>query len=165
MKISLLLISLAMVCGGASVCVCASELAGSQPGVKTGYDSIRVSTSGAEGEPRKPIRVRIDFAGLPASGAAITYTTEGGLALESAAQTRLSADSRGSAQDTVTVQAGTAGVYFLNVFAHVPGGSKAASIPVTVGNAVYTPRPAPGKSAVGTDGQRVLEMPAQETRD
>jgi hypothetical protein len=138
--------------------------ASAQTGSSTGKDYGRVSVRAAipaQGSPDSPVKVQLDFAGLPAAGASITYTTEGGLTLTSAASKRLTPDSKGRSHDTVVVRAAAAGVYFLNVFASADGVTQAVSIPVTVGTAILKPRAA---SAVTTPtGGRTIDMPAQQT--
>jgi hypothetical protein len=113
------------------------------------------------GAPGAPVSVQLDYTGLPKAGAAVTYMTEGGLTLGSAAQTQLTPDATGTAHDTVVVQAKSAGVYYLNVFTNADGVSNAVSIPVTVGSAVLKPRAA--KATATPSGNSVIEMPAQQT--
>ncbi|WP_321800301.1 hypothetical protein [Caballeronia sp. J97] len=129
-------------------------------GTNAGSTRVQASTE-ARGAPGSPIGVEIDFTGLPKSAAAsVSYATEGDLTLTSPARKQLTADGKGFAHDKVVVQAKSAGVYFLNVFASVNGMTKAVSIPVTVGQAQYKPRAA--KSVGASDAQQVIEMPAQE---
>jgi hypothetical protein len=132
-------------------------------GVMHGGDSGNLdmkAASPAQGAPGSPVNVRIEFTGMAKSGVAVTYRTEGGLALDGVAKKQLTPDSKGTAQDTVVVRAQNAGAYFLNVFAKSKGVTKVVSIPVTIGNAMFKPRTA---SSVATpQGERVIEMPAQQ---
>ncbi|SAL44188.1 hypothetical protein AWB71_02335 [Caballeronia peredens] len=115
----------------------------------------------AQGAPDSPVTVQIDYSGLSKSGIAVTYRSEAPLTLVGAATRRLTPDSSGAYRDTVVVRAASAGVYFLNVFAKTRGVTKVVSIPVTIGNAMLKPR---GASSVATpNGERVIEMPAQQT--
>ncbi|MGC0155563.1 hypothetical protein ACPRNU_24145 [Chromobacterium vaccinii] len=129
------------------------------------YGGIRVWASAARGSAGRPISVDVHYAGLSASGGAqVTYTTEGALTLSGPAQKTIAPNGKGGYDDTVVVQAASDGAYFLNVFATTAAGTSIISVPVTVGAAVYKPRSAAGVRASAPGGQRVIEMPAQETR-
>jgi hypothetical protein len=148
------------------ICACAvmfsSAAASAQTREPAGkdYSSVKVqATSPARGAPGSPVNVQIDYAGLPASGASVTYTVEG-LTLGSPATRQLKPDVKGAAHDTVIVQAKSAGVFFVNVFATTKGVTQAVSIPVTIGNAVYKPRT--NRAVTRPDGKTVIEMPAQQ---
>jgi hypothetical protein len=128
------------------------------------YSGVRVWASAARGSAGSPISVDVHYARLPASGGAqVTYATEGALKLTSPAQKAITPDSKGGNEDTVIVEAASDGAYFLNVFATTAAGTSIISIPVTVGAAVYKPR-AVAASVSTPSGQRVIEMPGQETR-
>jgi hypothetical protein len=125
------------------------------------YGTVRVHpASPARGAPGSAVNVQIDYTGLSASGASVTYATEDSLTLNSPASKQLTPDSGGVAHDTVIVQAKSSGVYFLNVFAKAKGVTQAISIPVTIGNAVLKPRAA--SATARPDGETVIEMPAQQ---
>jgi hypothetical protein len=155
MKLISFILACAVMSCGAAACAQTSEPAGKS------YGTVRVHpASPAQGAPGSAVNVQIDYTGLPVSGASVTYTTEDSLTLGSTATKQLTPDSRGAAHDTVVVQAKSAGVYFLNVFATAKGVTQAVSIPVTIGNAMLKSRAA---SAVARpDGDTVIEMPAQQ---
>jgi hypothetical protein len=126
------------------------------------YGSVSVNTAApARGSPGSAVNVPLVYAGLPMAGAAVTYRTEGALMLVSAGSTQLKPDASGAARDTVTVKAASAGVYFLNVFAKTGNTTKAVSIPVSIGGASL--KPSTRKSTAKPNGDRVIEMPAQQT--
>lgn len=128
-----------------------------------GYTGVEVrAPSSVRSAPDAPVEVRIDYVAPHFRGdVEVAYATEGGLTLKSPARRRLSPDSNGIAHDTVVMHAGSAGAWFLNVFVKTDRGSNAISVPVTVGSAMLKPQAA---SSVATpSGQRVIEMPAQET--
>lgn len=129
------------------------------------YSGVQVQAAAASGAADSPISVRVSYTGLPASGnSQVTYTTEGALTLSGPAQKSPAPDSNGNWQDTVVVQAASDGAYFLNVFAATARGTSVISIPVTVGSATFKPRAAAAATVTASGGQRVIEMPAQETR-
>ncbi|WP_322061454.1 hypothetical protein [Paraburkholderia sp. J63] len=129
------------------------------------YSGVVIRADAARGAAGSPISVAVRYTGLPASGAAqVTYTTEGSLQLFGSAQKALTPDSKGTSQDTVVVQAASDGAYFLNVFVRTASGTNVVSVPVTVGNAAFKPRAAAAATVSAPGGQRVIEMPAQETR-
>ncbi|NLP65473.1 hypothetical protein [Paraburkholderia sacchari] len=134
-------------------------------GEQKSYSGVTIQASAARGAAGSPISVQINYTGLPVSGAGeVTYTTEGSLRLSGSAQKSLTPDSKGASQDTVVVQAASDGAYFLNVFVSTASGTTVVSIPVTVGNAAFKPVAAAASTVSTPGGQRVIEMPAQETR-
>lgn len=165
-KISLMLAAVLLL--GAQVSSAQTSLrASTQTAPVTGksYGGVTVQAAAARGAAGSPISVDIRYAGLRASSATqVTYTTEGALKLVGPAQKSLTPDSKGASQDTVIVQAAADGAYFLNVFAKTATGTSVVSIPVTVGAAAYKPRAAAASTVSTPGGQRVIEMPAQETR-
>jgi len=135
-------------------------------GTGKSYGGVVIEAAAARGAAGSPISVTVHYQGLPASAnTQVTYTTEGALKLSGPAQKMLAPDGRGTVQDAVVVQAASDGVYFLNVFAKTAAGTSVLSIPVTVGSATFKPRAAAAVSrASAPGGQRLIEMPAQETR-
>lgn len=132
----------------------------------TNHGGVSVQSVAVHGGAGSPISVVVRYAGLSATGnAQVTYTTEGALKLNGPVQKPLTPDSKGAYQDTVVVQAAADGAYFLNVFATSAGRTSILSIPVTVGSATFKAKaPAAASAVSAAGGQRVIEMPAQETR-
>jgi hypothetical protein len=158
MKMISLIFACTVVFGSAAACAQTPQTP-SPAGKNSGNVRVVVAAP-AHGAPGNAINVQIDYAGLPASGVSVTYVAEKELTLGSRATANLTPDKAGEAHDTVVVEAKTAGVYFVNVFATARGVTQAVSIPVTVGQAVLKPRAA---SAIARpDGETVIEMPAQQ---
>ena len=149
---------------GAALALCVQHaLADTVSSFGKSYSGVEVrAPSSVRGAPDAPVEVRIDYV-VPRFGGDIdvSYATEGSLTLKSPARRRLLADSNGISHDTVVMKAGSAGASFLNVFVKTGRGTNAVSIPVTVGSATLKPQ---ASSSIATpNGQRVIEMPAQET--
>ncbi|WP_322044940.1 hypothetical protein [Paraburkholderia sp. J67] len=158
MKMNLLVLAATLLIGAQVSCAQTPALTGKS------YGGVVVQAAAARGAAGSPIGVTVRYTGLPASGANVTYATEGALKLAGADQKRLTPDGKGTVEDKVVVQAATDGAYFLNVFAATPSGTSVLSIPVTVGSTAYKPRAAAASTVPTAGGQRVIEMPAQETR-
>jgi hypothetical protein len=159
MKLTHLILGCALVLGAPFVSA-QSHPASVMRGGDAGNLDIKAA-SPVQGAPGSAVNVRIDFTGMVKSGVAVTYRTEGGLVLDGTAKKQLTPDAKGTTQDSVVVRAQYAGVYFLNVFAKSKGVTKVVSIPVTIGNASFKPRTASSVATPG--GERVIEMPAQQT--
>jgi hypothetical protein len=128
-----------------------------------GYAGVEVrAPSFVPGTPGIPVEVQIDYMASRSSGAIeVAYATEGGLTLRTPARKQLNPDSNGVSHDRALVQANSPGAYFLNVFVKTRHGGEAISVPITIGSATLKPQAA--SSVVTPNGQRVIEMPAQET--
>ncbi|MFD1556910.1 hypothetical protein ACFSHT_14990 [Paraburkholderia silviterrae] len=169
---SLMMLGAALLLGAQVSSACAVEKNASQNASGTSvsseqknYSGVAIQATAARGAAGSPISVEVRYKGLPVSGAAeVTYTTEGALQLFGSAQKALTPDRKGASQDTVVVQAASDGAYFLNVFVSTVSGTSVVSIPVTVGTAAFKPRAAAASTVSAPGGQRVIEMPAQETR-
>jgi hypothetical protein len=126
-----------------------------------GYAGVETRVvSSVRGAPGQSIDVRVDYISSSSDPVDVAYAAEGDLTLKSAARKQLNPDGQGVMHDTVVVQANSAGAYFLNVFVKTRLGSNAISIPVMVGTTIRKPQAA--SSVPAGDGQRVIEMPAQQ---
>jgi hypothetical protein len=159
MKFTNLILAAVLMLGG-SLAVAQTNPASGAFGRDPGALSIK-ATAPAQGAPDTAVNVQLDYTGLPQAGVAVKYRTEGALTILGSASRHMTPDGAGSAQDTVVVRAASAGVYFLNVFATIKGATKVVSVPVTIGSAVLKPRAASSVATPG--GERVIEMPAQQT--
>lgn len=107
----------------------------------------------------------------PGARLVVSYRTEAGMALESAAQTTLTADAQGQAQDAPLLRATADGRHYLNVFVTQEGAQgqtqQAVSIPVSFGAVTLqkkAPLPSGGAQVVTPSGESLVILPASEPR-